>query len=284
MMTTSRVLLLGLFLVSCRASTHADAGTGLDHASPSRDGMAGPRISVSVSYLHLLSNLPADSSVHPHVVTSGIASAEEMVRQLTAATTLTVWKSKTVLPSAWKIAWNGGTQFSMEFAPTAGFSADTDYVLTIRKQGAVVPTREVSLFRIGSLPRVKQVCFGPAVKGMGTDIGSVTVRLSETVAASSLLLELSRRADSGWAAFAAPIPMSTQGAGTEMRFTFAAPLDPNVPVKLVLPATVEAPTGKKLDGKYSGQSGSGPLEVELLPGKYAKKGNAADCWEPTLTY
>ncbi|MCC6749907.1 MAG: hypothetical protein IT371_19740 [Deltaproteobacteria bacterium] len=288
----SLALLVGVLASACKANGNpgADAGSSntdvrqaLSEGSPvSGDGRPGPYVTADLWVAHLSSNHAPDEKLLVHLWPSGGITDADAFARFSSVTTVAARNSKGLVPGSWKVRAARSGRVEVEFSADPSFTVDQDYVLTVRKDGVIAPSREVTLFHVGSLPRVRRICFGTVQAGVGSSIDAVSVKYSEVVLASTVTLQASRRSGGSWMPLGAPVPQTKEGETLESRFVLAASLDPGVAVKLTLPAALEAPTGKKLDGKYTGQSGSGPLEVELLPGKYFRKNYESECWEPPL--
>lgn len=249
---------------------HADAG--------SVDKGITRHLALQVTPSHLTSGWTSDQKVSLNWVNVGVSDIKSAEGDIRTAFSVVTFPGKS--PISGKLELNAAARKGV-FVPASGLIKDADYLVQVRRLGYVVPDREHTQFRVGSLPRVRRINVVPKATAPG-DLDYLNLVFSEEVDRASVLAVLTvRTAKSGASLSISPIYAT--GASTSVAFRLPASTQMNVKLALRLGMDVGAKSGVKLDGKYTGKAGSGDFTVELTPSDHSPAlGKTA--WEPAIKY
>jgi len=266
------------------ASGLADKGAALDSSSsatdlPSKDLACpdlrafNPRFVLLAGPRHLTSNLGTDVKVWVSIHPVDQPDPKAAKAAITSAFSLVSLPGKK--PVAGKLTLNYKARRA-SFVPTSKFTLNTTYLIRLKKGHLVAPLREYSLFRVGSLPQVRGISTR-AKQATPSEMDYIGIDFSEPVDRAKAIAAISIRSAKTNVALKLK-PAASTGVHTGILFYAPAGTRMADALNITVGIDVGAPTGVKLDGKYTGKPGSGSFKVQIVPAK-----NAAG-WEPALSF
>jgi len=274
--------------------TTADSGAVADKGAPhdsgtQRDAKGGwpdmypiPYVGVSViTPYHLMTALPVDFKSADRPISVGLypykVDPATAKTQLQSAFTVMTRETKQPVQGVWTFDWQGN-----RFVPST-LTKDTEYLIEIKKQGYLLPSREYTAFRVGSLPRVVAVSFQESATS-ANDVDLLVLTFSERLDVTKVGAALTLKTTGASAKFLATTVTTPTSMSPTWQIGFQLPAGVSISTKLsiTLGTDVGSPTGVALDGKYTGVAGSGPFALELVPQDYLGSKNGK--WEPNLSF
>lgn len=245
------------------------------NGAPSADASSIPEVLVDVvSPMHLRTNWVQETVVLQYTVPFAKLDAATAQAEVLSAFTLVVLPAMTQIQGSWKIE-EASNATTATFTPSTALDPSLEHQVTLAETGHVVPSREHTLFRVGSLPRIVAVEFAPS-PSTPTDVEHMLLRFSEGVSSASVASATTIK-DS--VANTLPATLTTScTACADVLFKLPTGVAMTDTLDLVVTADVGAPTGQLLDGKYTGTAGSGTFAVSLVPQKHV----ASSPWVPSL--
>jgi len=221
----------------------------------------------------LQSQYPAGGRVE--IAVNGTSRPGDAFTVVQNVVTLYARSTKAQIPGSWSWTGTTGPTFEFTYQPSSSLP-DGDYVVAVAAPADVRAWDSKVLFHVGSMPRVRAL-------RLQTDATKVTVtkvgaEMSEQVNTGQVPVVVEVKTQAGWA----PVPTQLKSApvASTIVLELSSAIALTETLRITVPVNISAVSGKQLDGKYTGQAGSGPLVVELVPASYLKQNEIV--WKPSL--
>lgn len=253
-----------IYWLLCAGFVVGLSGCESDGTKPtSRDSSTEPWVTVSITPSHLDTGIPTDAKIR--VRASGNALTDAEVESAIKQAFQLERRDGTAITGSWTV--KGTASLTLTYAPS-GPLAPGEYLVRFSGDTRIRSTYTPHTFRVGSLPRVRWIAFS------GSPVDTLNITFSEPVdldlVATSLVLSAGGQV----------ISLTRQGSapGTNLSLKASTPLQMSTTHKIVIPVDVGA--AAKLDSQYTGQEGTQPFEISIMPSQY----HDGTKWEPTVTF
>jgi hypothetical protein len=247
--------------------------------SASNDSPKTPDIRVSVSSpKHLLSDVATSAVVELDVTPDAGLDQQLAFQRVKSAVELVDRKTKAPVAGTWTYKdKNYHNELRATFTPTASL-ATGDYLVQVTQDPGKLEARQaVTMFHVGPMPRVSEVRFfySKKVKDKPLEFDILYVHLSEKADYSVVSATFEEEVAGVWT----KLSTTRQDIGWRL----PAPLDVTNRLRVTVGQDVGAISGLKLDGLFTGKSGSGDFVATFVPATYANQTSPRP-YVPTVAY
>jgi hypothetical protein len=258
-----------IFLYGCEKSSNGNSGT-IDATSRDMD----PNINKARINLYITNPLPLgtmflkDGNIsleckHYQFSKKDVMYAIQKNIKLMSAS------DKKVLPVTWGSMSQLTNNCKTSFKPNSLLVDGIDYYVELFENDGIVLDkiwgRKKVYFRTDSMPRVVSIHI--AEKNLSSKVEKISLQFSEmmngsSIASSVVLTEKGKSTPLNIS------PIAFKSTTTTIAYTINNPIASTIDLNVLVKSSAFSETGKKLDGKYIGISGSGDFQAEIDLNKY----------------